>query len=91
MQEVQLLSEQNEELLAKNEDLVELIKILDNKMSKFEQYILDEVSNGEEELHNLIHTSATQTLVDNLEAAGESIQFTSLSLKISMLTKRESM
>jgi hypothetical protein len=36
IQEAQLLNDQNSELTQKNEDLVELIRILDEKMSKFE-------------------------------------------------------
>lgn len=44
---------------------MELIRILDEKMSKFEQYILDNVPEGEAELHKLIHTSVKQSLAQS--------------------------
>lgn len=87
--EARLLNDQNQELFMKNEDLVDLIKILDEKMSKFEQYILDHVENGEEELHKLIHTSVKQSLADDVPG-DHSIQYTSLSLQISVMTHRRS-
>lgn len=34
-------------------------------MSKFEQYILDHVPDGEAELHKLIHTSVKQSLAQS--------------------------
>jgi hypothetical protein len=45
--EVQLLNDQMNELQNRNEELVDLIRILDEKMAKFEQYILINVEDGE--------------------------------------------
>lgn len=65
-----VLTEQITDLAHKNEDLVDLIRILDEKMSKFEQYILENVDNGEEELHKLIHTSARPSREDDEDPDG---------------------
>lgn len=92
VEEVHLLNEQNVELTQKNEDLVELIRILDEKMSKFEQYILDHVPNGEAELHKLIHTSVKQSLAQSDQDRDDhesSVQQTSMSLKLSLQSDKK--
>ena len=55
--EVQLLNEQNQELFSRNEDLIDLIKQLDEKMNMLEKFIIKNVEEGETRLMEIINTS----------------------------------
>ena len=55
--EVQLLNEQNQELFSRNEDLIDLIKQLDEKMNMLEKFIIKNVEQGETRLMEIINTS----------------------------------
>lgn len=55
--EVQLLNEQNQELFSRNEDLIDLIKQLDEKMNMLEKFIIKNVDEGETRLMEIINTS----------------------------------
>jgi hypothetical protein len=54
--EVNLLNQQNVELFERNEDLIDLIKQLDEKMNCLEKYIIANVKDGENELMKIINT-----------------------------------
>lgn len=63
--EVQLLNEQITELYQRNEDLIDLIKQLDEKMSMLEQFIIKNVDNGEDKLMEIINMSPQLTVRNN--------------------------
>lgn len=84
--EVQLLNDQMNELQNRNEELVDLIRILDEKMAKFEQYILINVEDGEQQLHKLIHTSVNQTQEDPTGSVVEGSHLSSMSVRVSLMT-----
>jgi len=55
--QIQELNYQNIELYDRNEELIDLVKSLDEKMNELEQYIIKNVPNGQEELMKLINAS----------------------------------
>ena len=60
--EVQLLNDQNLELYSRNEDLIDLIKQLDEKMNMLEKFIVKNVEDGETKLMEIINTSPQLTI-----------------------------
>lgn len=56
-EEVQLLNDQNVELYQRNEDLIDLIRQLDEKMSMLEKFIVSNVEDGESRLMEIINMS----------------------------------
>ena len=51
------MSNQNIELFDRNEELIELVSLLDKKMSVLEQYFIKNVVGGEEKLMELVNGS----------------------------------